>query len=184
MMSLLTKIINLCKRGFVSNSLQDDKDSSIAQITYFGKTGISEIVSPYGLSSRLPVGTQTLTFSVQGQENNRASIGYSQEDRFKNLLEGEVVVGNPKTGASVKFSIDGSIIINPSPTGSLIINSNGDLSISANGDIKLKATGEVDVDATRVNLGTGGPAIARVGDSVLVGTSTGTITSGGSNTSL
>lgn len=60
-----------------------------------------------------------------------------------------------------------------------------------NGDIDVKGT-NINIDATTTNIGVGGNAIARVGDSVEVsvvggssaGTHNGTITSGGDNTSI
>lgn len=195
MRRIFTLINNIVKRAYVSRSLTDDKDSNVAQVSYLGKTGLSEILSPYGLDVRLPEDIQVLLFAVQGQENNRIAIGYSQEDRFKNLEEGEVVVGNPKTKSFVKFDKDGNInieskakiVINGASdvditnVGKLTINSTGDIDITTSGKVDLKATGDVDVDASQVNLGVGGAAIARVGDSVNL--TTGFIITGGNNTS-
>ncbi len=179
---LYTKILNLVKRAFVSISLPDDKASGAAQVSYFGKTGISEVVSPYGLSVRLPTGIQVLLFSVQSQENNRAAIGYSQKDRFKDLEEGEVVIGNPLTRSFIKFAKDGSITIDSKAK--INITSADNVIIDVTGTVDLKATGEVTVDSPKVNLGVGGPPIARLGDTVMVSGTPGTITSAGVNTSL
>ena len=184
------KIKNMIKRGFVSKSMDDKEGISIAQVSYLGSIGISEILSPYGLNSRLPTGIQVAIFSVQGNENNRLSIGYSQTDRFKNLEEGEVVVGNPQTGANIKFKSDGSIYIKSidpvtieAPSVTII---NGSININGNADIKVN--GEATIDAAKTNLGIGGNEIARKGDAVVVdvgGTPyNGTITGGGTNTSI
>lgn len=184
--NLETKVQNLVKRAFVSRSLIDDRASGVTQITYFGKTGFSEVVSPYGISVRLPEGLQVIEFSIQGQENNRACIGYAQETRFKNLAPGEVVLGIPGSKAFIKFDKDGNIIIESDVK--ISIKSSGDTDITSSGKINIKSTGDVDVDAPKVNLGTGGAQIARIGDTVEVtvgGTpGTGTITSGGVNTSI
>lgn len=179
---LYTKILNIVKRAFVSQSLTDDKSSGIVQVSYFGKTGVSEVISPYGLSVRLPTGIQVLLFAVQSQENNRACIGYSQKDRFKDLEEGEVVIGNPLTRSFIKFDIDGNIEIES--TGKIDIKSAKDVTIDVTGTVDLKATGDVTVDSPKVNLGIGGPPIARLGDTVMVSGTPGTITSAGVNTSL
>jgi len=181
MMFLLTKIINIVKRAVISNSLTDDKETSLAQITYLEKTGLTEVVTPYGSFARPPVDTQLLLFAVQSQENNRAGIAYSQENRFKNLEEGECGVGNPLTRSFIKFDKEGNILI--TATAKVIINSTEDIDITTSGKVDLKSTGDVDIDAPQVNLGIGGLPIARLGDEVLVEGVLGTITSAGNNTS-
>lgn len=181
MMTILTKIANIVKRAFVSRSMTDDKDTGLVQVSYLGKAGIAEVVSPYGISTRLPEGTQVILFAVQGQENNRAVIGYSQQDRFKDLEEGEVVTGIPSVGNFIKFHADGSITIQP--RGNLIIEAPNGMAINIEGDVKLTATGDIDMVGSAVNLGSGGQPIARLGDSVLVDGVPGTITSAGTNTS-
>lgn len=210
MRTLKTLISNIVKRALVSLSKTDDADIPVVQVSYLGKTGDSEVLSPYGISVRLPKDIQVLLFAVQSQENNRLCIGYSQTDRFKNLEEGEVVIGNPLTKSFVKFDKDGNIdieskakiVINSASdveitnsgkltvnsTGNVIVATNGDVALTgtdidivANGDVSLKATGVVDVVSPQVNLGTSGAAIARVGDDVNL--TTGKIITGGNNTS-
>jgi hypothetical protein len=168
---LLAKLRNLLRRGYVSRTVTDDGDYPLAQISYLNNVGISERISPYGLDSQLPQDTQVLLFTIQGHETNRACIGYSQDERFKNLDSGEVVVGNPVKQTSIKFDKTGKIII------------------TSDGDIDITATGKnVNIDAAQTNLGSGGNAIARLGDEVTVnvgGTDyIGTITSAGNNTSI
>lgn len=179
---LYTKILNMVKRAFVSISLPDDKASGAVQVSYFGKAGISEVLSPYGLSVRLPDNIQVLLFAVQSQENNRICIGYSQKDRFKNLEKGEVVTGNPQTRSFIKFDKDGNITIDSKAE--INITSANKVTIDVTGTVDLKATGDVTVDSPKVNLGVGGLPIARLGDAVMVGGTPGTITSAGVNTSL
>lgn len=193
---IFTAIQNIVKRAYVSRSEPDTKDASLVQVSYFKKTGIAEVISPYGLCSRLPVNLQVVLFAVQGQENNRACIGYSQHDRLKNLAEGEVALFNPQTKTFIKLDKDGNIdidckakiVINAASdveltnVGKLTINSTGDIDITTSGKVDLKSTGDVDIDAPQVNLGTGGAAIARVGDDVNL--TTGKIITGGTNTSI
>lgn len=167
---ILTKTQNLVKRGYVSLLDQDDKNVPHNQVSYLGKTGISERISPYGLYANLPKDTQVLLFSVCGDEANLAHIGYSQDKRFKNLKNGEVLVGNPQTQSYVKFDADGNIEVEAK--GKLIINVSGDAEIKAN---------NVKIDAAKVDLGVGGKAIARQGDSITTG---GTIVATSVNTSL
>lgn len=196
MRQIFTLIHNIIKRAVISKLEVDSETSPIAQASYLGKTGTTEIVLPYGISARAPVGTQLLLFAVQGQENNRAAIPYGQENRHKNLEEGEVVIENEITKSFIKFDKDGNITVDSKAKivincvgdaditvgGKVVVNSTGDIDVTTNGKVDLKATGNVDVDAPQVNLGSGGAAIARVGDSVNL--TTGLIITGGNNTSI
>jgi hypothetical protein len=177
-MKLLTKVMNLIKRGYVSNSLPDTADYSQVQVSYMGNSRKAAVINPYGLYTRLPLNTNVIMFSVNGQEENSAVVGYSREDRFKNLNEGEVLIGNPETGSYIKFESDNKIEIL----------SKGDLNIDVTGNVNLKASTAVNVDSPATNLGTGGNQIARLGDQITVivgGTPyTGNITSAGVNTSI
>lgn len=164
--NLDVKLRNLIKRGYVSYFIKDENLHAIAQITYFGKTSNAEIISPYGLSVGLPEETNLIIFNIQGKEENKACIGYSQHDRFLNLKQGEVVIGSPKTKSYIKFKEDGTI------------------EIDSKGTINIKVNGDVNIDATKVNLGVGGAKIARLGDEVTVGMAKGAITSAGENTSI
>lgn len=75
--------------------------------------------------------------------------------------------------------------------GNIDINTESNVNITAGGNAEVTAT-NVNVHASETNLGDGGQQIARVGDSVEVsitsgsssGTWSGTITSGGTNTSI
>lgn len=79
------------------------------------------------------------------------------------------------------------------------VTTSADINMTVTGDVILDATnvditasGQVDIDAPATNIGVGGAAIARLGDTVSVtvvggssaGVATGTITSGGANTSI
>jgi hypothetical protein len=178
MRSLLTKIKSLIKRGYVSRASANNSFYQIMQVSYLGKTGDAEYISPYGLYSNCPVDTPVLLWNLQSFENNRAGMPFSEDDRFKNLAVGEVKVGNPVTGSYVYFKADGKIEIE----------SKSEMDISINGNVNLTASGNVNVNASQTNLGTGGNKIARLGDEVTVDISgtpyTGTITTAGNNTSI
>lgn len=168
-MKTISKVINLVKRCYISLAGKDNQSFATAQVSYFGKASYIETIYPYGLSANAPVNTFALVFNVMGQEENLAGIPYGSQERFKPLKEGEVIVGSPKTGSYVKFM------------------SNGDIDIYSKGNININTANDANITAAninfsgKVNLGSGGAAIARVGDEVLVGSSTGTITSGSSN---
>lgn len=214
MRELYTKIKNAIKFGFTTRYTPDTENVPIVEVSYLKKPGkLAELISPYGLSVGLPANTQVLVFSVGGVEGRRVAIGWSQIDRFKNLNEGEVVLGNPKTGAHIKFDERGNIRIEAKDgNGDVIIIAQRDLTIDVTRDIRItvgkdfyidisggkdmnievdrdiniEAGRDVNIDAQQTNLGVGGNQIARIGDTVQVNTTTGigTITSGGINTSI
>lgn len=173
--ALRTAIKNVVKRAYVTSVTDDSSDYPLVQITYASpaKTATAERISPYGLYVNFPKDSQVVVFTMQANEENRACMAYSQVDRFKNLKEGEVLVGNPSTQCFIKFDKDGNIEIN----------STKDINITSANDINVKAT-NVTVDADQVDLGVGGGPIARLGDTVKVGTDEGIITSAGVNRSI
>jgi len=170
-MMLFNKIKNLIKRAAVSNNTTDDKIRHIVQVNYIGRTADIEGVYPYGMSANAPVGSAMLMFNVGGSEENRAGIAYNPQDRFKNLKPGEAQFGNQIKQTFIKFLDNGNIDIFTDAD----VNINADnVNITAalttiNGD--LVVTGQTDLS------GTGGPPIARVGDTV----SNNVITSGSAN---
>lgn len=85
------------------------------------------------------------------------------------LQPGEAVMQH-ETGSNLKFNEDGSI--------SLI--SISDLNATVGGNLSATVTGTATIDAPEIVLAGGGPAVARVGDSVTVGSQMGTIVSGSS----
>lgn len=226
MRHLYTKIKNLIKRGYVSKLFDDSNTIPAVEVSYLGKNGIAELLNPYGFNAMPPLGTQVLIFSVNSVEANRICLAYSQKNRFKNLNEGEVVVGNPVQETYIKFDDEGDIIVevkrdfevNVQRNVKVTVGRDMDIDISGGrdinidiardmnadidrdlnldvarnininipGNINITNANTVNVDASQVNLGTGGAAIARAGDPVQVnlGTGIGTITAGGTNTSI
>jgi len=139
-----------------------------------GDTAEFVAIFPYGMHANLPVDALVTLFSVNGQEQNLAGIGEVPEKRIKNLESGEVVFFHPATKTKIHFKNDDDL----------------DIEVGT-GNVNLTAN-NVNIDAVQTNLGVGGPDIARVGDTVEVnvgsgssaGTWTGTITTGGVNTSI
>lgn len=178
MKSLLAKIKSIVKRGYVTRESSDNSFYPIVQISYLGKVGDAEYITPYGYNCNFPVETPVIIWNLQAFENNRACMPFLENDRFKSLAVGEIKVGSPKTGSYVYFKADGKIEIE----------SKGDLDITVNGAVNLTATSSVNIDAPLTNLGVGGNQIARLGDTVRVVVSgtpyDGTITSAGTNTSI
>ena len=99
----------MIKRAVVSLSTADTGNYPTVQVSYLGKTSEVEVLFPYGLAGRLPKDALVLCFNVEGSEENKAGIGNTPTQRFKELEEGEVVVGNPLTGSKIHFKANGDI---------------------------------------------------------------------------
>jgi phage gp45-like len=185
---IFSKLLNLIKRGYVSNFIADDLPHPIVQVSYLGKVGNAEVILPYGFAAGLPDETPVIVLSVLGNESNRICIPYSHFTRFKNQHQGEVQIGNEVTKSYIKFTKNGNIEIKTDVKIKVTapeIEIDGDLNLTVNGNVTMDAgSGTVDIGAGQVNLGSGGAKIARLGDQVTVGGSTGTITSAGTNTSI
>lgn len=162
------------KRARVTKVSDDEGNYHVSQVNYFGKACDVEILTPYGLYSNLPSDGVVALWSVQGQEENRVGIGNTPATRYKNLKEGEVVIGTPmhevkmeflsqgvvkitgKGNSSVNIDKDGNISI--TTEGTLSLNSKGNMTIATEGDLSLNATGDVTIDGSTINLnGSGVP---------------------------
>jgi len=189
--NLRYKVKSLILRGYIDVATTDEGFYPVMSISYLGKPNVlAERVNPYGLYTNPPIDLQVLKFSVFGHEGNLAGIAYSQNTRFKNLKEGEVLIGNEKTQAYIKLTESGNIEIKTTAIVKLLastIETDADISLNVNGNVNVNSgTGTVNIEASHINLGVGGNDIARRGDAVQVNTGTGigTITGGGVNTSI
>lgn len=171
MTDLRNRIVNLIKRGIVS--LIDDTGTYFrAQVEYLGKTKKIEVIFPYGLYGRPPKGSCAILFNVNGQEENMAGIVYDVLRRFTGLSDGEVVLGNPKTGSYVKMAASGNIELQTDADvtancANATLTTSGKTTIISTGDIELKGS-------ANILLGSGGQPVARLGDAVQVNPATGT----------
>ena len=102
---------NSIKRAIISLVKKDDKLFHTTQVSYNGKSADIEIQTPYGFCSVSPKNSLVLMLNIHGQEENRIGFADSPQERFKNLEEYEVQVGNYNTLASIKFNKDKSIDI-------------------------------------------------------------------------
>ena len=200
---MLTKLRNMIKFVSVTLSGDDNLDYPQSQVTSMaGKVFDQANLWHYGYGANPPVNSLGVTFTILGQEENRAGICIANpEIRVKNLQEGEVYIGNLLSKTFILFKENGNIVITLSDeqkitikqdeidiTGSYTVNLDDKLTINSSeaeinvsGNVNLKASGTVNVDANKINLGTGGKPIARLGDQVQIGTATGTITSASTN---
>lgn len=137
----MNKLFNIIKYAIITLTGKDDTELPTAQVSYLGKTKVVELVLPYGLYSNPKEQSLALLFSVNGQEDNISAIPHNPYNRFKNLKTGEVAVGNPNTLTKIYFKEDGTIEIFTDKT--------------------------LNINATNINLGSGGKAIARKDDEVV-----------------
>ena len=160
---------------------------SIQQGTYLGRVTDFFALFPYGMHANLPSDQLGLVIDEEG----RVFLSSSAIGRIT-VEEGEVVFFHPATKSKTHYKASGDIDIDTT-VADANINLNAkevnvtveNVNITASGDANVKAV-NVKIDATKIDLGVGGAAIARVGDAVAVNGTThiGTITSGGANTSL
>lgn len=208
-MQLFQAIKNLLRYAVVTGPSDNDAAYPVQQISYQGKAADMLMLFPYGTHANVPNGALATLFAMEGDAGNKAGFAYTPKDRPVDLEPGEVAFYHPATKTFIKLRNSGNLEIDTNVEdsgGNLVINSaaatvntTGDTTVTAGGAVNLTATGnveveaaQVNVDASVVNLGDGGQAIARVGDSVQVevtsgsstGTYSGTITSGGTNTSI
>jgi len=189
---VINKLQNIVKYAFITLVSKDDKvEAHQAKVQYQGRQATVNIMYPYGLAANAPSKSLVLLFSVGGQEANRAGIVSATLIRPKDLKEGEVVIGNFVTKATIKFNEDGSIdvigkgdINITAESGDVNIESkNGKVSVTADDDVDVKAN-TVNVDASQTNLGVGGKKIALDGDKVVTVGSDLVIQATGINTSI
>ena len=175
---LKSLIYNMVKRALVRKPINDASNFQIMQVSYMGKTADIENILPYGLCSSPPVDSLSLVFTVNAQEENRAGITNSPNLRFKNLLEGEVAVGNYLTGSVVKFLADGNIEV--TSANDLVVTVAGDETVTIGGDAAVIVTGTTTLTSTG-NVSITAPLTTVNGDLTVTGTLTtanGTISSG------
>ena len=84
-----------------------------AKCQFFGKTQTLKVINPYGLASRLPDDSFGIAFSPNGYDGDVFVIGARPDLRRLDLKEGEIVVGNFVSGATIRFRETGEIVIVP-----------------------------------------------------------------------
>lgn len=170
MVSLIKMLIRWSR---ISKARKSSTKIAVQQVEYNGKPADCLMIFPYGLDANLPPDALVAMFAVGGNPENRAGIGWLH-DKIMNLNEGECAFYHPLTGSFLKWD----------SSGNGVFESTGNITIKGE-VVDVEAT-TVNVNATTTNLGSGGQPIARLGDAVVVNPATGigTITAGGTNTSI
>lgn len=145
-----TRIANLFKFGFVSQTNDDSSNLPYVQVQYFDEKTINSVMTfPYGMSAMPPVETMLVMKNICGQEDNSVCMPFATKERFKNLKPGEVIIGSPVSKAQVKFLADGSVEIlsGSSVSTSIKLLANGGVEINGATEIKLTCPTAVSLTA-------------------------------------
>lgn len=106
---LINKIKNIVKIARIV-SVDDSKDVRFGVVKYLGKEQSCAIFTPYGLMSNPPENSMGPVFQIDGEESKLMGMFDRTDNRpVKDLVSGEVVVGNYETGEYVRFK-DGNIV--------------------------------------------------------------------------
>lgn len=183
-MAFLARLKNLIRVGKITGAANNSTQFPVQQLTFKGKVTEALMIFPYGVYANVSIeDALALFFSIDGNEENKAAIAYTPQKRPTDLANGEVAVYHPTSNSFIKFRNNGNIEVEG--TGQINIVTTGDVNLECNA-ASVTAAASVDIDSPVTNLGSGGQPIARVGDAVQVNTTTGvgTITAGGTNTSI
>ena len=138
---------NLIQLGQVSLSGDDSGPMPVTQVQSYGQASDVLVVWPYGMHGNLPVDSYTISWSINGQQENRAIVGFKPDIRQKNLKPGEVIFGNFVRKSTIFFDDDGNIIVNcekdikVTVKGASIVNITGDAALIIGGAATIDVTG-------------------------------------------
>lgn len=158
--SLGRAVKSLLRWAKVTRAGTDDGSFPVQQVTYMGKVGDAAVWLPYGFHANCPPEELALILSAHGNGEARIMVPGSPTKRPRPIAASEVVVYHPPSGSKIHFKANGDVELDVK----------GDLSATVSGDATVVASGTAVVDGSTVELGgIGGPAVARIGDSVAGG---------------
>lgn len=99
----MNNIVNWIRQA-ISTAISDSGIRQLITIDYNGRPDTCVGLTPYGMYSRAPDGSLVVVFPVNGGGDIKYGIAQKYDDRFKDLLPGEVMFGNTETGEFLKFS--------------------------------------------------------------------------------
>jgi len=106
------KIASLVSLGQVSNPDTDKDLDSVCQFQSKGQTLNAALYIPYGMSCNIPKGASLVLFANNGSAQSHIGYGSFPENRFRDLKEWELKLGNFKTKAHVFFKENGEVLFN------------------------------------------------------------------------
>lgn len=96
----------------IVQSVDDKSDYPTMQVKYLKDViKIVQKLGIYGVCSNPPKGSNGILFPILGSDSNIACLADDIKNRFRDLKEGELVLGNYLTNAFIKFNQDGGIEI-------------------------------------------------------------------------
>ena len=139
---LKTKLKNMVRIGQVSRT---DSDASLDQVPQFEAMGSpvnASLIQPYGLCANVPKNATAVLFNVNGSSKSTVGIAGFPENRFRDLKEWEVKIGNFKAKCYTYFRDDGTIELRTGLNGGdIVLKDNDDkftLTISEDGGLKYE----------------------------------------------
>ena len=188
---------NLIKRGVITGGADNNSSFPVQQVSFFNSVSDCQMLFPYGMyaNATSPEKADSLVtiFNVGNIEEDRIGIPYTPLKRPTDLDQGEVAFYHPDTETFIKYRNNGDLEIDSGNggTGNIIVNCavatiNCTTSVTFDtptatftGD--LQVDGDFNNDGKATLGGTGGEAIARLGDAVVTTGGSGTITGGSIN---
>lgn len=133
-------------------SVDDKSDFPTMQVKYLKQViKIVQKLGIYGVCSNPPKGSNGILFPIMGSDSNIACLADDIANRFKDLKEGELVIGNYLTKAFIKFSQDGGIEIHAKYVKTIA--DEGDISTETiKGNITNKSAGNITDTAQSTNI--------------------------------
>lgn len=124
-------------QGFLNIVQSDNSLYPKAIAGYEGSNDVKTVRhSVYGVCSSPPKGSLGILFKIDSMNGVRYGIYDDATNRFKNLSEGEVQLGNYSTQASIKFDKDGNVTVNV-PNGNLTATVNGNMTSTVYGSTNI-----------------------------------------------
>ena len=154
-MSILNKIKNILRLGYVTNTTSDSEQFPKSQITTFGDAKDLVVIYPYGFSANAPINTMAIIANV-GAGEKEIAFPFSSETRQKNLKSGEVAIGNYVKESIITFLENGDIKVD----------SENDLNIEVAANTTINSGGSVTVTAPDTTLTT---VLTNEGDATING---------------
>ncbi len=133
---------NLIKRAIQTLKPIDTGIRQFVQVSFLGQTKDVKAVSPYGVFSSAPIGSDWIILSARGNRDDLYGIGNDYKNRIKNLKEYEVALMNTKTKALIFLKDDGSIFVKSEKSvdvESPMANFSGDVTITGNLNVGIDA---------------------------------------------
>jgi len=140
MSDIVAKIRSMIQTALITRASKDDSDIQTAQCEATGKPLNYANVNPYGLSSNAPKGSSVIRWLLGGSSQNPMGMAFNSENRFKDLKEWEVAIGNFLKKNRIFFDEDGGITIE-------VVEANQPITVkNANGSYAIESDGTVNIN--------------------------------------